>query len=115
MTASYSDIFLASPPSFEELANSTDVILLEFGTDWCSHCLSAQALITGALEGIDIHHLKIMDGKGKRLGRRFRVKLWPTLILLKDGEEIARCIRPTQKSDISTLLQSISVTAKKIK
>lgn len=37
----------------------------------------------------------VEDGKGRPLGRSFRVKLWPTLIFLQDGAEVARVVRPT--------------------
>ena len=47
---------------------------------------AAQALLRGQLEKLpEIRHLKIEDGPGRRLGRSYRVKRWPTLILLRDG------------------------------
>ncbi len=51
-------------------------------------------------------HIKIFDGKGKRLGRAFKVKLWPTLILLRDGVETARLERPVKTSDVHTFLNN---------
>jgi len=51
--------------------------------------------------------VKVEDGKGRRLGRTFGVKLWPTLIFLKDGEEIARVVRPEDSSDIEDALLKI--------
>ena len=44
------------------------------------------------------------DGAGRRLGRYFSVKLWPTLILLKNGEELGRVIRPTDVKAVQELL-----------
>ena len=38
------------------------------------------------------------------LGRSYRVKLWPTLVLLKDGQELARLVRPMQANDIRLAL-----------
>ena len=38
------------------------------------------------------------------VGRSYRVKLWPTLIFLRDGQEVARIVRPTQAADISAVL-----------
>jgi thioredoxin 1 len=52
----------------------------------------------------DIRHLKIEDGPGRPLGRSFRVKLWPTLILMRQGEELARVVRPTDTQAIERLL-----------
>ena len=42
-----------------------------------------------------VQHVRIADGRGKRLGRSFRVKLWPTLIFLHDGKVITQLVRPT--------------------
>jgi thioredoxin 1 len=69
--------------------------VLEFGTNWCSWCQGAQSAIAQALQGhAGLRHLKIEDGKGRPLGRAYGVKLWPTLIFLKDGHEVARVVRP---------------------
>ena len=51
--------------------------------------------------GID--HLRVEDGPGRRLGRTYRVKLWPTLVLLRDGCEIARVVRPRGLRDLQPL------------
>ena len=61
-----------------------------------------------ALAGQALRHVKVEDGPGRPLGRHFRVKLWPTLILLQDGQEIARTVRPTQAEAVQTLLQTPS-------
>ena len=53
----------------------------------------------------DLEHLKVEDGKGRPLGRSFRVKLWPTLIFLHDGEEMARVVRPT---DIAVIREALA-------
>jgi thioredoxin 1 len=68
--------------------------VLEFGTNWCGWCRRAQPLIAEALQGKPLRHLKISDASGKRLGRSFGVKLWPTLVFLRDGNEVGRLVRP---------------------
>jgi thioredoxin 1 len=79
--------------------------LLEFGTDWCGHCRAAQTLVAQALAGFpQWQHLKIEDGSGRALGRSFRVTLWPTLIFLRDGQELARLVRPASVQDILTVM-----------
>ncbi len=70
--------------------------LLEFGTDWCGHCRAAQPWVAQALAQQPMwQHLKIEDGPGRALGRSFGVKHWPTLLVLRDGREVARVVRPT--------------------
>ena len=83
------------------LDSKAGLTLLEFGTDWCGHCLAAQAAIAEALgQTSQWQHIKVEDGPGRVLGRSYRVKLWPTLVLLRDGQEIARLVRPTRAGDI---------------
>jgi len=75
--------------------------VLDFGTNYCGYCQAARPLIDAAFAGhAQLTHLKIEDGKGRKLGRSFRVKLWPTLIFMRDGEELARVVRPTEPSDL---------------
>ncbi|WP_213779379.1 thioredoxin family protein [Caballeronia sp. dw_276] len=75
--------------------------VIEFGTNWCGYCKAAQPLIAQAFnDHADVRHLKIEDGSGRPLGRSFRVKLWPTLVFLDNGREVARLVRPHDVSEI---------------
>jgi thioredoxin 1 len=80
-------------------------VALEFGTGWCGYCRAAEALIADALAGQPaVRHIKVEDGSGRPLGRSFRVKLWPTLVILKDGKELARVVRPADAGEVRTAL-----------
>lgn len=79
--------------------------VLEFGTSWCSHCRAAQpALAETLVQYPQWQHIKVEDGPGQALGRSYRIKLWPTLVLLRDGVEVARLVRPTHAPDIAAAL-----------
>jgi thioredoxin 1 len=83
--------------------------LLEFSVPWCPHCQAAQPKIASALASApEVRHLKVEDGKGRPLGRSFQVKLWPTLVFLKDGREVARLVRPPTSAEISSALARIA-------
>ena len=85
-------------------------VVLDFGTDWCGYCLTAAPLIQQALSNMpNLKHVKVEDGPGRPLGRSFQVKLWPTLIFLKDGKEQERLVRPTDAASIQTALDSLTV------
>lgn len=91
-----------SDPTREDIDATTGLVALEFGTGWCGFCQSARPLIDAALaKHPDVRHLSIEDGKGKRLGRTFGVKLWPTLVLLRDGREVARVVRPRSDFELA--------------
>jgi thioredoxin 1 len=79
--------------------------VLEFGANWCPICQAAQPLIAGALaDHPAVGHIKVEDGKGKPLGRSYKVKLWPTLVFLREGQEVARLVRPTHADEIRRAL-----------
>lgn len=70
-------------------------VVLDFGTNWCGYCNRASPAIAAALAGQPaVRHIKVEDGSGRPLGRSFDVRLWPTLILLRDGRELTRLVRP---------------------
>ncbi len=84
-------------------------LVLEFGTNWCGWCRGAQPHIEAALaKSPDIPHVKVEDGPGRRLGRSFGVKLWPTLVFLKDGQEVARLVRPDSAEAVAQALRQLS-------
>src|SRR5688572_23867064 len=81
-------------PTRAEVDALPGATVLEFGADWCPICQGAQPLIAEALGGHpELRHLKVADGRGKPLGRSFKVKLWPTMVFLRDGREVARVVR----------------------
>jgi thioredoxin 1 len=105
MSATQPYLSQTEAPSRAEVAAMTGLVVLEFGTDWCGYCRAAQPAIAEALaQHANWRHIKIEDGPGHPLGRRFRVKLWPTLVLLNDGQETGRLVRPTNAIDISKAL-----------
>ncbi|MDX1551943.1 MAG: thioredoxin family protein [Marinobacter sp.] len=100
--------YTAEAPELQEVQQTRGPLVLEFGTSWCGHCRAAQPHIEEAFTSrAEIPHWKIEDGKGRRLGRAFRVKLWPTLILLRDGQEVERLVRPTDTPSIARALGRI--------
>ncbi len=104
----YAAQHLAQPPSRDEVDRLPGATVVEFGTPWCGHCQRAQPLIEAALKDrADIAHVKIEDGPGQRLGRTFGVKLWPTLVFLKDGHEVARLVRPQGGQELQDAVQSV--------
>lgn len=91
-----------------EVDATTGPLLLEFGTSWCGHCRAAQAPIAAALSAHpDVRHVKVEDGPGRPLGRSFKVRLWPTLVFLRDGREVERLVRPPGEGPIGQALAAI--------
>ncbi len=101
----YTDI---APQDADAVDRLPGLALLDFGTEWCGHCTAARASVDAWLaEHADIQHLRIEDARGRKLGRAYRVTLWPTLVLLRDGDEIVRVVRPHEARDLWPLDEAL--------
>ena len=102
--------YAEAEPKRAEVDQLQGPTVIEFGSPWCGYCRAAQPLMAEALaEHPGIRHLKVADASGKRLGRSFGVKLWPTLLFLSDGKEVARLVRPRDAGAIREALAQINV------
>lgn len=105
MTIGFNAEYSQDAPSFEDISQLSGRALLEFGAPWCGHCQASQSAVEEVIRTFpEMAHIKVFDGKGKRLGRQFGVKLWPTLILLENGQEIKRIVRFTLADDVRALM-----------
>lgn len=104
MTLNYS----SDEPSRSDVDALPGAAVVEFGSNTCGYCMAAQPHIAAAFaEHPGLRHIKVEDGKGRPLGRSFRVKLWPTLVFLKDGQEIDRVVRPNDAAEVRNALTRI--------
>ena len=104
MNTTWSDV----EPKRSEVDALDGPTLVEFGNAWCGHCRRAQPLIAEAMaKHPKVRHLKFADASTKRLGRSFKVKLWPTLVFLDAGREVARLVRPQDPAAIASALGQI--------
>jgi thioredoxin 1 len=92
-----------------EVDASRGELVLEFGASWCSICAAARPVIDRVFaEHSGARREWVEDGKGKPLGRSFGVTLWPTLIFLRDGREVARVVRPTGEGELRRAFERLS-------
>jgi thioredoxin len=106
MTATHD--YAATELSRAEVDALPGATVLDFGNAWCGHCRRAQPLISAAFaDHAGVRHIRIADARHRRLGRSFGVKLWPTLVFLEDGREVARLVRPADADAIRRALAEI--------
>jgi len=107
ITNGFNPEYSEEAPSMEQLQALEGDIVLEFGAPWCGHCQGAAPAIKQMFDTkTQLPHIKVYDGKGKSLGRAFKIKLWPTLLLLRKGEELARVVRPTTVRECEALFDA---------
>ena len=106
----YTAIFTPETMTRADVDATRGPLVLEFGANWCGWCRGAQPHVRAAFAqaGAGVPHVKIEDGSGRRLGRSFGVKLWPTLVFLKDGAEVARLVRPQGAAEVADALARIA-------
>jgi thioredoxin 1 len=103
-------------PHYEELTLTradvdamTGPVVIEFGASWCGICGAFTPKARTAFEGHpEVNHIRVEDGPGKKLGRSFRVKLWPTFVFMKDGQVLQTSVRPTSADEVIRGLEAIS-------
>ena len=102
--------FEETEPTRAEIDGRPGPLLLEFGSPGCGFCRRAQPLIEQALatHAPAVPHLKVADGPGQALGRSFKVKLWPTLVFMRDGVVEATAVRPLTVEPVAEGLRRIT-------
>lgn len=109
----FSPPYAAEAPTREAVEALHGLTVLDFGVDWCPHCQAAGPVVEAAFTAAgSLRHLRIEDGRGRRLGRTFGVTLWPTLVFLRDGQEVARLVRPRDAAVIEQALASARAPAR---
>ncbi len=101
--------FSVQQPARADIDRLSGLALLQFGTDWCGHCRAAQPVVNEALgDYSEVRHIKVEDGPGRVLGRSYAVTLWPTLVFLRDGQEIGRLVRPLASEPVRDMLARLA-------
>ena len=104
MTAAYAP----EQPVRADIDAMTGPVVVAFGTNWCGFCRAAQPVVDEAFGSHpQVRHIKVEDGSGRKLGRSFGIKLWPTLVFMRDGQEIARLMRPGDPAAVEQALAQI--------
>jgi thioredoxin 1 len=79
------------PDKMEEVQNSDDYWVVDFWAEWCGPCKKLAPRYEEVSEEVeDVQFGKVDMEEHGDIGTQFRVRALPTLLVLKDGEEVAR-------------------------
>ena len=91
---------------FNILKNGEKTILLDFFADWCGPCRMVAPIIEEiAVERGDVAVGKVNVDSEADLAREFSVYSIPTLVVIRDGKEVARSVGAKSKEHILSMLR----------
>ncbi|MFB6099763.1 MAG: thioredoxin [Candidatus Nanohalobium sp.] len=75
----------------EEVQNSDEYWVVDFWAEWCGPCKKLAPVYEEVSEEVeDVNFGKVDMEENQELGTELGVRALPTLVILKDGEEVAR-------------------------
>lgn len=93
--------------AFERALGQRGATIVAFVTDWCNTCSVQQPVLAQLLEEPRFRHLTVFVAdfdKDVELKKRLRVPQQSTLVVFKNGREVARGTGQTRKEDLAALL-----------
>ncbi|ELY46459.1 thioredoxin family protein [Natronorubrum tibetense] len=75
---------------YDDLLEERDLVLLEFVTSGCGICASMEPVLGGVARNAPGVVAIVNAGLVPDLAAQFNIQSVPTLVVLKDGEEVAR-------------------------
>lgn len=97
--------------SFNDIAKSEEVVLVDFFGTWCGPCQALMPILKDVKEelGEAVKIVKIDIDKNQALATKYQVRSVPTMILFKDGEPKWRQSGVLQKKDILQVIKTHGV------
>ena len=89
-TDEHKPIDLNSVAGYDDLLEQHDLVLLEFVTSGCGICASMEPVLGGVARNAPGVVAIVNAGLVPDLAAEYTVQSVPTLVILKDGEEVAR-------------------------
>lgn len=92
--------------NFDKIINSNVPVLIDFYADWCGPCRMVGPIVEEiANERDDVIIGKVNVDNDPELAEQFNVFSIPTLVVLKNGEEVNRVTGARPKAQILSLLE----------
>jgi len=80
-----------------------DITLVDFYADWCGPC----KMLGSVLEKLDYNIVKINTDQFPELSKQFAVMSIPTVLIYKDGKNVAKFIGFRSKEEIENIINDL--------
>lgn len=99
-------VVTATQDNFEaEVLSSDKTVLVDFWASWCGPCKMLSPVVDQiAEERTDIKVCKLNVDEQQDIAVKYKVMSIPTLIVFKDGAEVARSVGVKPKEEILAML-----------
>lgn len=89
-----------------EVLNSDRTVLIDFYADWCGPCKVLSPIINElANENDSVKFVKINIDEEQIIANKYGVMSIPTLVVIKDGEELNRSVGIISKTEITDMVK----------
>lgn len=101
------EILKVTSSNFEgEVLKSEKTVLIDFYADWCGPCKMISPIVEAvAKENKDIKVVKVNVDDAQDLAIKYEVMSIPTLVVIKNGQEINRLIGLADKTEILNMIK----------
>lgn len=90
---------------FNDLADSTSVLLVDFYTDWCGACELMDPIVTDLAAEHDIPIAKINAEELRHVAGTYDVRAVPTILVFEDGTPSERFVGMHDKKELAAAVQ----------
>ena len=103
-----SSILELTVDSFDEFIQNTDKkILVDFYADWCQPCKLLEPIVEEvSMENQEVLFARVNVDENRELSNKYAIRALPTLVVIKNGEEINRVVGLVEKAEVERLLSS---------
>ena len=101
------EVLKVTSSNFEkEILKSEKTVLIDFYADWCGPCQILSPIVEQiATENNNIKVCKINVDEEQNLAIKYEIMSIPTLVVIKNGNEIHRLIGVVKKSEILEIVK----------
>ena len=90
----------------KEVLENSKTVLVDFYADWCGPCKMISPVIEAvAKENETIKFVKINVDEAQDLAMEYNIMSIPTLVVIKNGEEVNRTVGLLDKSELIELIK----------
>ncbi len=90
----------------QEIQNSDETWVVDFWAEWCAPCKKLAPIFEEVSEELtDVNFGKVDMEENQQVGTQQGVRALPTLVIFKNGEEVARNAGVMQKDELTSWIQ----------